>query len=82
MVRVPSDDPHTLSWKRALAHAGLPESVPPPVRRQGAAGIGIGPVISGRREVDPPPRPKPPASVMRSEKTTTAERIWPGMRKT
>jgi hypothetical protein len=81
MVQVPTDDPHTLSWKRALIHVGLPESVPQPVRRRGSAGIGIGPVRSGQREVDPAPREKPPAYVMRSEATSMAQRIRPNLKK-
>jgi len=76
MPRVPMDDPSLRPWKQLMAHVGLPETTPMPMRR--GAGVGIGRMISGR-EVNPPPRPRPPASHMRSE--TPAQRIWPGLKR-
>jgi len=87
MVQVPVDaDPRQRAWRKLMHHVGLPEDTPAPVRRAASAGVGISPAIG--REVNPAPRPKPPAEHMRSERpappssrsATMAERIWPGMR--
>jgi hypothetical protein len=79
MVSVPTDtDPRVRAWRQQLEYVGLPHTMSMPVRRVASAGIGIGPTISGR-ESNPVPRPKPPASHMRGERPTTAERIWPGL---
>jgi hypothetical protein len=80
MPRVPMDDPHLRSWKQLMAHVGLPETMPMPLRRQGAAGVGIGPVRPNEREVDPAPRPKPSPKTMRSEGGSPAQRIWPNLK--
>jgi hypothetical protein len=77
MVLVPIDaDPRQRAWRQLMRHVGLSESTPMPAQRA-SPGTGIGPTISGR-ESDPAPRPKPPATHMRSE---MAERIWPGLRR-
>jgi hypothetical protein len=66
-MRVPIDtDRHQRAWREQLAYVGLPHTTAMPVRRVASAGIGIGTAISGR-ESNPVPRPKPPASHMRSE---------------
>ena len=79
MVAVPTDpDPYQRAWRQRLAYVGLPDTM------RSGPGIGIGPVRSGR-EADPAPRPKPPAQHMRSERPapprSTAEHIWPGLRR-
>jgi hypothetical protein len=89
MVLVPADEPRLRAWKGLMVHVGLPEDMPmPTVRRVASAGIGISPAKG--REIDPVPRPRPPASVMRSERpappragtmpTSRAKRIWPNLR--
>ena len=79
MVSVPVDaDPERRAWRRLMHHVGLSESTAMPVQRA-SPGIGIGPAKSG--ESNPAPRPRPPAEHMRSERPTTAQRIWPGLRR-
>jgi hypothetical protein len=73
MARVPIDpNPHWRAWRQLLEHVGLPGSTPMPVQRA-SPGVGIGPAISGH-EVNPPPRPRPPTSHMRSERPAPPRR--------
>jgi hypothetical protein len=79
MATVPIDaDPKARAWRQRMAYVGLDENTPMLTPRAGA-GVGIGPTISGH-EVNPSPRPKPPAGHMRSERPapprTAAERVW------
>jgi hypothetical protein len=67
MVTVPVDaDPRQRAWRQLMHHVGLAETTPMPAPRT-SAGVGIGPAISGH-EVNPPPRPRPPAQHQRSER--------------
>jgi hypothetical protein len=63
MPRVPFTADFQL--RQVLAHVGLDESTPMPTQRKPVFGIGA-PLSGG--EVNPPPRPKPPASHMRLER--------------
>jgi len=54
------------------------DNMGPRIAQREPASIGIG---AAKHEVNPPVRNRPPASVMRSESPTTAERIWPNLRK-
>jgi hypothetical protein len=73
MVSVPIDaDPRQRAWRQLMHHVGLAESTPMPVQRA-SAGVGIGPTIGGR-EVNPPPRPRPPVEHMRSERPAPGRR--------
>jgi hypothetical protein len=80
MVTVPADaDPRRRAWRQLMHHIGLAESTPMPVPRA-SPGVGIGPAIGGH-EVNPPPRPKPPAGHMRSERPrpTRAKALYPNL---